>query len=184
MIYIALLRGINVGGNNKIDMKKLEESFLNNNLKNVITYINSGNIIFTSELEEKEVEKLIEEFILKDFELNIKVYIISEPKFYEIYNSIPDTWLNDDIQKTDIMYLWDEIDKPEIVENLFVNESIESLRYVSGGLLYNIKRENLHLSKLNKLAGTRTYKYMTIRNVNTVRRLALLIKELKLNLSN
>ena len=47
MIYVALLRGINVGGKNKIDMKLLKETFVRIGMESVITYINSGNVIFT-----------------------------------------------------------------------------------------------------------------------------------------
>lgn len=47
MIYIALLRGINVGGKNKIDMKLLTQSFEQVGMNNVVTYINTGNIIFS-----------------------------------------------------------------------------------------------------------------------------------------
>lgn len=49
MIYIALLRGINVGGNNKIEMKKLKQTFEHAGMGHVTTYINSGNIIFSSQ---------------------------------------------------------------------------------------------------------------------------------------
>lgn len=47
MVYVALLRGINVGGKNKIDMKLLKKSFEQAGMNNVVTYINSGNIVFT-----------------------------------------------------------------------------------------------------------------------------------------
>lgn len=49
--YIALLRGINVGGKNLISMKDLKELFQENEYGDVTTYINSGNIIFSSENE-------------------------------------------------------------------------------------------------------------------------------------
>ena len=55
MIYIALLRGVNVGGNNKIDMKQLKSAFVEAGFSDVITYINSGNVIFSSELDELTV---------------------------------------------------------------------------------------------------------------------------------
>ena len=47
MVYVALLRGINVGGNNIVGMKKLKVAFESLGFKNVVTYINSGNIIVT-----------------------------------------------------------------------------------------------------------------------------------------
>lgn len=46
MVYVALLRGINVGGNNKIDMKLLKQTFEQAGMNDVVTYINTGNIIF------------------------------------------------------------------------------------------------------------------------------------------
>ena len=52
MIYIALLRGVNVGGNNKIDMKQLKSAFCEVGFSDVLTYTNSGNVIFSSGLDE------------------------------------------------------------------------------------------------------------------------------------
>lgn len=49
MVYAALLRGINVGGNNKIAMKDLKQTFLRSGMESVVTYINSGNVMFTDE---------------------------------------------------------------------------------------------------------------------------------------
>jgi uncharacterized protein (DUF1697 family) len=48
MTYVALLRGINVGGNNKVEMKKLKTTFETLGFTSVVTYINSGNIIFNT----------------------------------------------------------------------------------------------------------------------------------------
>ena len=50
MKYIVLLRGINISGKNKVDMKTLKEELLKNNLNNVITYLNNGNIILETDL--------------------------------------------------------------------------------------------------------------------------------------
>lgn len=51
MIYIALFRGINVGGNNKVEMKKLKSLLERTGFENVVTYINSGNVIFKKVVE-------------------------------------------------------------------------------------------------------------------------------------
>ena len=55
MKYIALLRGINVSGKNKIDMKELKKEIENLDFGEVITYLNSGNIIFKSNIEDKGI---------------------------------------------------------------------------------------------------------------------------------
>ena len=76
MRYIALLRGINVGGNTMIKMAELKAVFERLGFENVVTYINSGNIGFDSKktAEEKLVTK-IENAILTDFEKTIPVMV-------------------------------------------------------------------------------------------------------------
>lgn len=76
MIYVALLRGINFGGNNKVEMKKLKTTLELLGFANVVTYINSGNIIF-EELSKKQnvIVSEIERATRQDFQLEIKVLI-------------------------------------------------------------------------------------------------------------
>jgi len=76
MIYVALLRGINVGGNNKVDMKKLKATFEEIGFRNVVTYINSGNIIF-EEIPERQgtIASEAETAIKRDFHLDVKVLV-------------------------------------------------------------------------------------------------------------
>ncbi|MEZ4194988.1 MAG: DUF1697 domain-containing protein [Candidatus Paceibacterota bacterium] len=74
--YVALLRGINVGGNNKVEMTKLKVCFESLGYNNVITYINSGNIIFeTKKTDTKKLTEEIEKVIKDTFKLNIKVLL-------------------------------------------------------------------------------------------------------------
>lgn len=55
MKYIVLLRGINISGKNKIDMKTLKIETENLGYHNVTTYLNSGNLIFTSDIKDKSI---------------------------------------------------------------------------------------------------------------------------------
>ena len=55
MKYIALLRGINISGKSKIDMKELKKEIENIDFDEVITYLNSGNVIFKSNIEDKGI---------------------------------------------------------------------------------------------------------------------------------
>jgi len=76
MIYVALLRGINVGGNNLVDMKRLKSIFESLGLSHVVTYINSGNIVFEElSKDQKEIAGDIEGAIRDNFNLDIKVVI-------------------------------------------------------------------------------------------------------------
>jgi uncharacterized protein (DUF1697 family) len=76
MKYVAFLRGINVGGKNKIKMETLRKVFGALGFGNVKTYINSGNVIFeTGETAGKELAAKIERAIEKEFALKIKVIV-------------------------------------------------------------------------------------------------------------
>lgn len=77
MVYIALLRGINVGGKNKIDMKLLKQTFERVGMKDVLAYINTGNIILLSNsLLKPKLSRILEEAILCDFGLQIRVAFV------------------------------------------------------------------------------------------------------------
>ena len=76
--YVALLRGINVGGKNKIKMTELKKVFEDSGFLNVKTYINSGNIIFSSPItNEENLKEKCELIIFEHFKLTIPVTIIS-----------------------------------------------------------------------------------------------------------
>lgn len=88
--YIAFLRGINVGGQKKIKMADLRESLLKSQLKNVRTYIQSGNIIFdTSISEPSKMEMVVKEAIKSDFGFEVPVIIKTPLEIQEILNNNP-----------------------------------------------------------------------------------------------
>ncbi|WP_099355097.1 DUF1697 domain-containing protein [Fredinandcohnia onubensis] len=172
MVYIALLRGINVGGNNKIDMKVLKQTFERVGMKDVVTYINTGNIIFSSNDQSKtELSRILEEAIHDDFGLRIKVVVRSIDDVRGIIQAIPDTWKNDKDMKSDVMFLWDEIDDETVLENLVMKPTIDTVKYVPGAILWSIEKKNANKSGMSKIIGTKIYKQVTVRNVNTARKI-------------
>jgi uncharacterized protein (DUF1697 family) len=172
MVYIALLRGINVGGNNKIDMKLLKQTFERVGMKDVVTYINTGNIIFSSNDQSKmELSRILEEAIHDDFGLRIKVVVRSIDDVRGIIHAIPDTWKNDKDMKSDVMFLWDEIDDEAVLENLVIKPTIDTVKYVPGAILWSIEKKNANKSGMSKIIGTKIYKQVTVRNVNTARKI-------------
>lgn len=178
MIYIALLRGINVGGNNKVDMKKLKISFEELGFTNVVTYINSGNIIFEAKGKEDKIVKEIELAIKNDFALEIKVLIRDFESIKSLCKKIPDTWVKNETMRTDVMFLWEEFDNPKILDELKTSP-VDNVRYVPGAVVWNIKDKDYNQSSMHKLIGTKTYKAMTIRNINTVRKIFEIMNELQ-----
>ena len=127
MIYVALLRGINVGGNNKIDMKKLKGSFEAAGMTSVITYINSGNVIFEEDGHDKtDLVEIIENVIAQDFSLNIRVVIRSLDEFTTLMEALPVHWRNDREMKSDVLFLWEEIDNENIMCTLVKTRNLIS----------------------------------------------------------
>lgn len=177
MIYVALLRGINVGGNNKVDMKKLKTTFEALGFTSVVTYINSGNIIFdTSERNEKTLIEKIETAIAKYFGLNIKVLVRDFKNIESICVRIPEAWQHNNEKRTDVMFLWEEYNNPNVIEQLNL-KPCDTVLYESGALIWHINMHDYNQSAMAKIIGTKLYKHMTIRNVNTVRKLYELMRK-------
>ena len=100
--YVTLLRGINISGKNKISMNELKESLKKLNLSNVITYLNSGNIIFeTNENNKTKLMKQLKQHIKDTFALDIPVFIIEIKELEELLNNEPDWWKETNKQKYD-----------------------------------------------------------------------------------
>ncbi len=169
--FVALLRGINVGGNAKVEMPKLKKSFEELNCKNVSTYINSGNVIFRDNRSSKDLVPKIEAAILKDFGLDVPVVIRDLNNVQKLVKAVPLKWTNDDKQKTDVLFLWPEIDNKDILKKVIINPKIENVIYKDGALVWSIGRENISRGGGIKLIKSDLYKYMTVRNINTLRKL-------------
>jgi uncharacterized protein (DUF1697 family) len=90
--YIALLRGINVGGNNKIAMKELAAAFADAGFSGVRTYINSGNVIFSGDLDAAAAQSACEGLIARRFGLNIAVAILSAGELADALAHAPGWW--------------------------------------------------------------------------------------------
>ncbi len=172
MVYIALLRGINVGGKNKIDMKLLKQTFEQVGVNDVVTYINTGNIIFSKiDTSQVELSRILEEAIHNDFGLQIKVVVRSVDDVRRIINAIPETWKNDNEMKSDVMFLWDEIDDESVLENLEIKPNIDTVKYIPGAILWSVDKKNVSKSGMSKIIGSKIYKQITVRNVNTARKI-------------
>lgn len=193
MVYVALLRGINVGGNNKVDMKRLKLAFEQAGMRQVVTYINSGNIVFSWEAEdgagsgsqslEPEQERkhklagILEDVILREFSLPIRVVIRSLPDIREVIRSLPEAWTNDDTMRSDVLFLWAEADTPEVLDQIKFKPEIDRVLYAPGAVLWSVDRVNATRSGMQKLIGTKLYSLMTVRNVNTTRKIHQLMED-------
>jgi uncharacterized protein (DUF1697 family) len=177
MNYVALLRGINVGGKNIVNMNKLATVFESCGFSSVSTYINSGNVFFDagSTTTPKSVPYLtdvISEAIRDEFGFEVPVLIKERSEIISIATAIPVDWVNKGDLKSDVAYLFPDADTPEILNRLPFNRDYIKIIYIRGAVFWSLDIKDYSKSKLNNIVGTEIYKLMTIRNVNTARRLA------------
>ena len=94
--YIALLRGINISGKNKISMPELKTALSEKGFADVKTYLNSGNVIFSD--NETDIVKLAESIraiIFETFHLEIPVFVISQDELKCLLSKAPSWWESD-----------------------------------------------------------------------------------------
>lgn len=172
MRYVALLRGINVGGNNKIAMPELAKTVKNLGYTNVTTYINSGNVFFDSDDEALACSGKLHQIIKKDFALDIPVLVRSRKQIEATVKALPGDWQNNVETKCDVLFLWDQVDTPAVTNGLKLIDSIDEVIYTPGALLWRVNRARYSRSGMSKLVGTPLYKQITVRNCNTLRKIA------------
>lgn len=173
MLFLALLRGINVGGNKKVEMPRLKQVFEDLGYAKVSTYINTGNILFESASEDFSA---IEPALAKAFGFEIRTVIRSAENIKKLCEKIPEEWQNDGKQKTDILFLWKEFDRPSVLDEIRIAPDLDRVKYSEGALIWNIDVKDWGKSGMSKFVGTPLYKNMTARNVNTVRKLNALLQ--------
>jgi len=172
MNYVALLRGVNAGKRRRVEMKKLKTLFESLGYANVSTYINSGNVIFDSSKKQDVISEEIGSCLKKNLGFEIQTLVKTEKQIKDIANAIPKEWHNDSAQRTDVAYLFESIDSSQTLDELPVKKEYLSIRYTPGAIYWNVDREHVIKSQLNKLIGHPLYQMMTVRNVNTARFLA------------
>src|ERR1700742_634753 len=98
--FVALLRGINVGKSVQVPMKTLKSMLEELGLKDVVTYLNSGNVVFESDLGSSELTQLITDELEKKFGQNIPTLVKTSTEIIDIQESIPDHWRSDKTEQT------------------------------------------------------------------------------------
>ena len=177
-VFVALLRGVNVGGNNMISMRALKESFEKMGFTQVSTYINSGNIIFTTKEDDaRKLEIKIEKMLLKDYELDSKVVLRNLPEMAKLVKSLPPDWGGDSSWRYNVIFLRHTIDSEKILSDLPVKSDIEKIVYRPGTVLWSAMASEASRSNLVKLASKKIFKDMTVRNLNTTKKLYELMKK-------
>jgi uncharacterized protein (DUF1697 family) len=175
--YIAFLRGINVGGNNLIKMDALRAEFEKAGFQSVKTYIQSGNVIFQSDLTDKiEVENKIEKLLSAKFKYKAKVLVRSKKDLESTISHFPKIFGNPE-WKHNVIFLSSAVDSKSILKKLEIKKDIEENSYHKGVLFWSAKMDKITRSNMLKLSMRAEYKEMTVRNINTTKKILELMSD-------
>lgn len=174
--YIALLRGINISGKNKIAMSELKAGFIETGYTAVSTYLNSGNVIFSGDTDDINIlSDTIKSMIKNKFGLDIPVFVILQNELEDILNNAPDWWGNDNKEIYDNLILmfpllsydefYNEVGNP--------NEEYEKVYNYKNAVFWSFSRKDYQKTNWWSKTATSTIKdKITIRTANTVRKIA------------
>lgn len=177
MRYIALLRGINVGGNNKVPMADLRACFEAAGYTNVSTYINSGNVIF--EAKETNLTKLVEDCeraIESRFGFPVVVSVISEAEFRAALEHAPSWWGNDAESKHNTIFVIAPASTETVMKAVGeAKPDYEKVAHYGNVIFWTAPIKTFSRTRWLGIVGTGAYKDVTIRNANTAKKLLQLL---------
>ena len=174
MKYIALLRGINISGKNKIAMKELKQEFENLGYKEVITYLNSGNVVFASDIDDKTKIKNNIQIMIKDkFNLEIPVFIITSQELEELINHSPDWWGKENKEIYDnIIFIIPPTTYKEVFNTIGSPNEYEKIQEYKNNIFWSFDLKNYRKSNWwSKTASTEISNSITIRTANTMKKI-------------
>ena len=175
--YLALLRGINVGGKTLVKMADLKACVEGLGFDNVSTYIASGNVLFeNAERDTAKLETKIERAIEKRFRVAVKVVVLDRSAYARIVKAIPKAWVGDAGIRANVAFVRRGTDAKQIVRELEPDPAIEQVKAVDGAILWATKRTALNRSVMRKLIAGAAYKELTVRNLNTTLKLQELLR--------
>ena len=177
--YLVLLRGINVGGKNIIKMADLKAAFEALGFSNVVTYIQSGNVIFQSDESDKAaLTTRIEKGLSKRFNFDAKVVVIAQKELASIVRSAPEGFGSDDEKfRYDVIFLKEPLTSKEAMKSVSVREGVDTAHAGRQALYFSRLVSRISQTHLTKIIGTPIYQSMTIRNWNTTTKLLALMEE-------
>jgi uncharacterized protein (DUF1697 family) len=178
--YIILMRGINVGGKNKVPMAGLRKCLEELGFSDVLTHIVSGNVILKSNKHADKIKAQIEEALPENFKLDndlIKVLVLTPKQLQAVIDNKPEGF-GEQPEKyhSDAIFLID-ITPEEALPVFSPREGVDRI-WPGDGVIYSQRLSAQRTkSRLGKIVGTPAYKSMTIRSWNTTTKLLKLLEE-------
>jgi len=166
--YVALLRGINVGGKNIIAMKDLRAAMEAHGLENVSTYIQSGNVLFETDRPAETLESEIEATLEKAFKVPLVVVLRSHRQLKSVVDKAPGGFGTDpDTYYSDAVFLKAPLTAKQVMGIVALREGVDQAWPGTGVVYFARLGAQRTKSKMSKIVSTPEYKQMTIRSWST-----------------
>ncbi len=176
--YVALLRGINVGGSNIIKMTDLKACFESLGARDVSTFIASGNVLFTApgRSTAEKLTKKLEAGLTRRFEYEARLMLRSPAELETIVEKRPKGFGDEAAKYRYDVFFLKGVEADEVIAQLEPKEGVDRL-WAGAGVMYSSRLiAKATSSRLNRVAMLPAYQQMTIRNWNTTRKLAELLR--------
>ena len=173
--YIALLRGINISGKNKVPMAELRKCFETLDFMEVKTCLNSGNVIFScKDTDAAELVNRIERMIQHLFSLNIPVFVIPQEELAYILRHTPDWWGTENQEIYDnLIFILPPATFPDIYHEIGApKEGLEQIQEYQSVVFWSFSRKDYQKTNWwSKTASVPLGSKLTIRTANTIRKI-------------
>lgn len=177
MRYVALLRGINVGGKNLIKMADLKKCFEKHGLSDVTTYIQSGNVVFSA-AKRSELCAELEGVLAKTFGYRASVVLRTLPQMKKTVTGAPKGFgAEPDKYRYDVMFLKDSVNAKKELATFPMKEGVDAAHAATGVIYFSRLVSKATQSKLSRIITLPIYQDMTVRNWNTTTKLLTLMVE-------
>lgn len=177
--YALLVRGINVGGKNKVVMAQLRQELTELGLEKVETYINSGNIFFTSTDPKARLVEKLEAFFAVHYPFIQNFSLLSQEDYEAELENLPDWWTKD-LARKDVLFYTESLDVDQVIEKVNSFELVdEVLHFGKLGIFWGkLSEESYAKTAYHKhLMKMPFYRQITIRNANTFDKIGTLLKK-------
>ncbi|UUY05893.1 DUF1697 domain-containing protein [Svornostia abyssi] len=174
--YVALLRGINVGGRRKVPMSALREALERAGYARVRTYIQSGNVLFASDRPAAEIEDHVEATLEQAFGFPIVVVVRSQRQFRNVVAKAPEGFGGQpDQHHSDAVFLKAPLTAKQAMRVVELRDGVDQAWPGTGVVYFQRVSAQRTKSRMSKIIATPEYWQMTIRSwATTLKLLALL----------
>ena len=173
MRYILLLRGVNVGGKNKVSMSELKELLLNAGFEDIFSYINSGNLFFGSDENREICISKITNALESNYDFPIPFALVTKEEYLKERAELPDWW-EEELARRDVLFFSCNLDKSEVLDFIDKSEFYNEIVYVGRHAVFwgkYTEKEYLRTSYHKLLMKEKFYPMLTIRNERTFKKL-------------